>query len=655
METADLERSGTRWVRGFINYFGTDANARVSAFKNLKEAGYNTVVTLKFNYSTLSIPTTQEGYDRTLEGLEEFLDKIYPYTDVLVSGNEPFIESKKEERNDIVINFYKEITLRIHNYIMKQEREIPLFVGAINSVEDPTFWEDYHEKEFVEYAAETPWIAGVDMHIHHLSLDQLESSLKTVSELLRDDQKILATEFSAVKYWKAHTSDPMPEIMAEKYGFDPSWKVYDYINYAVNNRGKVTREQWEDFLGSCGWYVKMQDYLLEAYARFMDCDKFYLATYGTYIFFSGEFGPNSEAWLFNPLYATATVQRDEEGRYQPNYKMLENFRLIQSMTDDERPYVLSVEELEAVTLPVGTPLEEAVGALPKTAKFYTSRGSLELDTAGWECDGEFDPETPGTYLFTARDTAFPEGTDDQREIKARVTVILQGERTAADVTMPEPGENDYWFKLDGAPGDSSAVDSIQGYEAPSFSAEYVEGGVTGNCASFSGAGAGIQLGTAEAVGKTFFNSGYTARTLAFWFSPVSLEGKQMLAELGGNLTGLAIRINSGVLEAAVGASPDGKEVITAVVGQVDLSEQDLDRWIHVALSFDEGVCRFYVDGALVGEETVPVTTMRDARNPSDIGCNAHGSNAFNDGTAQNFTGLIDDLRIYGSAVAPTLQ
>ncbi len=423
-QIADLELSGTRWVRGFINYFGTDVNTRVSAFRDLKAAGFNTIVTIKFNYSGVSIPKTPEGYDRALSGLEDFLDRVYPCADIIVSGNEPFIESKKDERNETVINFYKEVTSRIHDYIMRQDREIPLFVGAINSVSDPVFWEDYHERDFVEYAAETPWIAGVDIHIHHLTMDQLDTSMKYVSDILRDDQKIIATEFSAVKYWRSHTSDPMPELMAEKYGFDPSWHVYDYINYAVNNRDKVTREQWEDFLGSCDWYVKRQDYLLDAYGHFMDYDKFYLATYGTYIFFSGEFGPNSEAWLFNPLFATSTVQRDPDGRYQPNFKMLENFQLIQRMSADPAPYILGAEELPAVNVPAGTPLEEILAKLPTEAKFYTSRGSLELELSGWEWDKAFDPSLPGSCVFTARGTLFTEGSVDPLGTAARVEVLV---------------------------------------------------------------------------------------------------------------------------------------------------------------------------------------------------------------------------------------
>ena len=142
------------------------------------------------------MPTTQEGYDEALSYLDTLLDELYPYADIIVSGNEPFIESLKEERNDILINFYKEITNRIHQYAVKQEREIPIYIGALNQIWTKQFQEDYHENDYIQYAKDTSWIAGVDLHIHHNSMSEFDTAMEYVSAKLRDDQKIISTEFS---------------------------------------------------------------------------------------------------------------------------------------------------------------------------------------------------------------------------------------------------------------------------------------------------------------------------------------------------------------------------------------------------------------------------------------------------------------------------
>lgn len=658
----DLELTGTKWVRGFINYFGADSetSARILSFQRLKEAGYHTIVSIKFNYTGMKMPTTQEGYNRTFADLEDFLDQIYPYTDVIVSGNEPFIESLKEERNEIVINFYKEVTQRIHNYIIGQEREIPLFVGAVNQVWEPLFWDDFHEKDFVQYAAETPWIAGVDVHIHHQTMEEFDTSLKRISELLRDDQKIIATEFSLMKYWKSHTSEPIPQIMSEKYGYDSAWKVYEYIGHAVKNRAQITREEWEDFLGSCSWYTDAQDYLLEAYGRFLQDRHFYAATYGMYIFWgtSNAFTDTTDPWLLNPLFATSTVQNGEDNRYQPNYKMLENFQLIQEMMVSENAYVLGALDTPSLDVACGTALEDIVAQLPEVVRFLTSKGPAELSVSDWNCTSEFDPDVPGRYMFTAEKVALPDMLVNPKDYTAQANILVYRDPQSAEaaaIELPAPGGSDVWFKFDEADGSLCVTDSINGFVSTAFHGKFLDHGIFEGCVSFEDKKDGIQLGTAGAPGGTFFNSGFSKRTLTFWFNASSIDGKQMLAELGGSLAGMAVRINNGILEAAIATSSDGSSPVTTQVGNITLNEKDVGRWIHIALSFNEGKCEFYVDGKLVGEGTAAEASVRDAKNPSDIACNSNGSNAFNDGdVSQNFVGLIDDLRIYTSAVVPTV-
>ena len=652
----DLELTGAKWARGFVSYFAGDETiaAQVKAFKQLKEAGYNTIVSIKFNYGSMNMPKTQEAYDRVLKDMDKFLDKIYPYADIIVSGNEPFIESLKEERNNVVINFYKAVTEKIHQYAMQQELEVPIFVGAINQLWETTFREDYHEAEFIQWAAETPWVAGIDLHIHHTSMEEFDYMMEYVSDVLRDDQKIIATEFSLVWYWKSNTSGTIPASFAEAYEYDPAWKVHEYIDYAIKNFSQITRQEWEDFLRSCPWYTQVEDYLLDAYQCFMKYEKFYVATYGMYIFANPDktFNATTDPWVLNPLFASATVQRDEKGNYYPNYKMLENFQLIQEMTNTDDVYLLGGAQLDAVDATTGTTVDEVAALLPASVTLPTNKGVLEVQVTQWTCE-EYDSETAGWYVFKATETSLPDTTNNPSNYEITATVRLFKEPKSFSISLPDPTAGEYWFKFDDDAGVKQVVDSVNGETSTVFMAEMATDGVSGGCVSFAGAGSAVQLGK-SAANQSYFNSPYTSRTIAFWFNAYQVNGKQMLVEIGGSLAGMAVRINNGVLEAAV-ACKVGDAGVNTVIGSVTLTAEDVNVWKHVVLSFDQGVCCFYVDGVLIGSETVGATQINAAMNPADIGCNVNGSNAFNDADKlQNFSGKIDDLRFYNSAVVPVL-
>lgn len=653
----DLGDTSAKWVRGFVSYYADDAvkKAAANSFKALKEQGYNTIVSIKFNYGNMNMPKTQAAYDRVLKDMDSFLDMFYPYVDIIVSGNEPFIESLTEERNDVVINFYKAVTEKIHKYAVKQEREVPIFVGAINQLWTTEFRDTYHEADFIKWAAETPWVAGIDLHIHHATMEQFDYMMEYVNSNLRDNQKIIVTEFSLMRYWKQNTSNTIPYSFAEKYGYDAAWKVHEYIDYAVKNYSKITRTEWEDFLGSCDWYVKVQDYLLDAYASFMKNDKFYVATYGMYIFFNAEktFGSNTDPWLLNPLFATSTVQPDENNRYQPNFNMLENFQKIQEMINADEVYLLGGVAADAVDAVSGTTLEDAMALLPTNVKLPTNKGVIDVQITQWSCEN-YDSETVGWYVFKATDTSLPASAKNPDNYEITATIRIFQEPKTFDVELPDPVDGEYWFKFDDAAGAKQVVDSINGEKSTIFKADLVDGGVSGGCVSFANVGSALQLGK-SAQNQSYFNSPYKTRTIAFWFNASKVDGKQMLVEIGGSLAGLAVRIREGVLEAAVGCKADGANV-NMVIGSVELTSADVNVWKHVVLSFDEGECCFYVDGVLVGTATVNTTQINAAANPSDIGCNTNGSNAFNDpDKSQNFTGMIDDLRFYNSVVVPVVE
>ena len=75
------------------------------------------------------------------------LDIVYDKTDIIVSGNEPFIESHPDERGNNLFLFYKAITNHVIIY-NKALRNIPVYVGAFTNS---------RQTGFLKIALLAPW------------------------------------------------------------------------------------------------------------------------------------------------------------------------------------------------------------------------------------------------------------------------------------------------------------------------------------------------------------------------------------------------------------------------------------------------------------------------------------------------------------------
>lgn len=140
----------------------------------------------------------------------------------------------------------------------------------------------------------------------------------------------------------------------------------------------------------------------------------------------------------------------------------------------------------------------------------------------------------------------------------------------------------------------------------------------------------------------FLSDAFSTRSVSMWINPDSTTGIQDLFTEGGSKNGLAIRINDGSLEAGV-ANDFNLASITAPFTQTD--------WTHVAVVFDEGALRLYVDGsevastADVGFEIIPSHGSEGA-----IGRAGDGSYVW-EGTHENFGGYVDSTGIYRNALS----
>lgn len=343
----NLERCKTTWVRGFVDFFQfypdvekLHNDPRLLKYLELKSNGYKTILNIKWNFSDKSFPEPESAeMNDYKQFLRKLLGQVWMQTDIIVVGNEPFIESRKEERDERLVAFYKEVAREVNAFKKgqgvgigdgKAMRDVPIYIGAMNNLYLPG-WRTPAVEQLLAFAESESWITGIDLHIHHGGIRQLNQAMDYVHDKIRDDQKIIITEYSLMKHWKSKMGESIPEIFAEKYGRDKEEQNYQYIDFALKN--PVSREEWVDFLSSSYWFENRTKYLWNSYQRFKSYDKFHVATYAirqSYPF-NRDFTRTTDPWVLNGLYANRTVESDPiTGLEQFNYAWIEDFLAIQN-------------------------------------------------------------------------------------------------------------------------------------------------------------------------------------------------------------------------------------------------------------------------------------------------------------------------------------
>jgi hypothetical protein len=337
----NLERTETSWVRGFIDFFQfyedpdkLKNDQRLLKYLDLKSKGYKTILNIKWNFHNRSFPEpgSQEMKDYKAF-LKLLLNEVWNKTDIIVVGNEPFIESPPAERNTSLVPFYTEMAKEVNRY-REDKNHVPIYIGSFDNM----YLEGKRTEgvqELLAFAKNESWLAGISLHIHHSAIEQVNTAMDYVHNKIREDQKILITEFSLMKHWRAKMEENIPEAFAEKYGRDRSEMNYQYIDFTLKN--PVSREEWVDFLSNSYWFENRTKYLWNVYQRFKSYEKFHVATYAirqSYPF-NKDFTRNTDPWVLNGLYANRTVQPDPEtGLDQFNYALIDEFIAIQHDDND---------------------------------------------------------------------------------------------------------------------------------------------------------------------------------------------------------------------------------------------------------------------------------------------------------------------------------
>ena len=379
-DVTKLARTKTTWVRGFFDFFPyfedqdrlTDVDDQLEDFLNLKSEGYKTILNIKWNFHNKSYPdTTSTEIEEYNEFLQNFLDRVWGKIDIIVVGNEPFIESmNNDERNTRLAPFYQYMCNRVNEY--REEKEnIPIYFGAFNRLYD--FYRDTEGVlTMLDFVKETPWIEGIDLHIHHKENNDIVSMYSYADARIRDDQKILMTEFSLVFYWQDHTRDLIPAEFATKYGYSSDMLVHQYIYEALNNRRP--KAEWDDFLSSCSWFEERKHYLWEVYELLSQYESFNVATYSYEISWGTNFDGNTVPLLLNNLIAAVTIEDEPEtGEKQFNYALIDDFFKIQAVETGENN-TTSPPDPSKIFMQFGFD-ENLADASPENVEFNLTKGT----------------------------------------------------------------------------------------------------------------------------------------------------------------------------------------------------------------------------------------------------------------------------------------
>ncbi|MEP6710994.1 MAG: fibronectin type III domain-containing protein [Ferruginibacter sp.] len=230
----------------------------------------------------------------------------------------------------------------------------------------------------------------------------------------------------------------------------------------------------------------------------------------------------------------------------------------------------------------------------------------------------------------------------------------------------------YWYKIKAvnAYGQSEQVSTLEAQWG--FNNNYNDG--SGNNRNLSGVGTptfsavdkkegthSVSLnGSTQYMNLPFATStlfpanSYTARSIAVWLKPnvATINGtNKIVYDFGGSDNGMALRFNSGSLQAGIASSNlRSSLVVNNIATNVNWVANG---WNNVCVVYNTNSLQLYLNAALIATTNLSTSSVNTSTNGSRIGA-SNGTNAFNSSaTSTNYSGLIDDLTILKEPVNAT--
>jgi len=338
IQEQEVSKVDATWIRGFLDMhlLGNQVpsqNADIQSILKAKAHGRRTILNLKWNYETEPFPVPgSAAMAQEVNQLNRVLPVVLGKVDILVIGNEPFIETLSTQSGQPLIDFYQTMANSVINYWNSHPdaaRATQLYMGAFTRL-DLAQNRTASVQWMLGYIASHQELSGPDLHMHMPDFAANQLMLSYVLPWLRSDQKFLVTEFSLVLLWYQHLGDMVSPDFTSRYNLPSTLEVYQFIDLALQN--PVPDSEWRDFLESCPWYMQQSEFLLNAYSLFRSTGKLGVANYGMLQSWTKgvAFTSTSTPWLLNALFASATVKPRENGSAFENFPWGQKFTNLQN-------------------------------------------------------------------------------------------------------------------------------------------------------------------------------------------------------------------------------------------------------------------------------------------------------------------------------------
>ena len=325
-----LQRSGTVWVRMFVDMSKLrgksqaeiDANVNIANFRALHNAGYKTILNLKWatNGRDFPGPNTQGRLD-DFDVMRKVINGAGAGSiDIVVVGNEPFRETDPAFRDADMTDWYKRMANEINNFRNNNNYGYLIYMGAFNNVHQASERTQVFN-DLMQFAEDQSWIAGVDLHMHHTLIEEWQNALNFTLGQIRSNQNILVTEFSLMRWYKSKNTNPLVSTYANKYyPGGTTKKVWQEILTLQNVQSTA---RWLDFNAMHNFTNSRRHYLRNLHHDYFSLasNKINVATFALRQGRFSNYSSSSDAWIYNGLFCFSTCTPEDEG-----FQWLDDFR-----------------------------------------------------------------------------------------------------------------------------------------------------------------------------------------------------------------------------------------------------------------------------------------------------------------------------------------
>ena len=309
-------------------------DAALNAVLAANNNGFKTVLSIKWSFLDRDFPKPDTAnMQRELDRLDVILQRVMGKVDILVIGNEPYIDTLTEQQDDDLNVFYETMAGRVIAY-----RDLScgascttrLYMGALNRLDLASNITPSVDR-WMQYVKATPQIDGVDIHPHVPAIEASRAFLDYILPRMRPDQRFIATEFSLVHWWRENSTKAISASFADKYGLPRATQNWQVIRSAVDS--PFTKAKWDEFLSMSPWFENRKRFLSNQMKIFRDTRQLAVATYAFKQSpeMGQDYGPDKPAWILNGVYAPITVQRRANGKADFNYAWIDDFRILAQM------------------------------------------------------------------------------------------------------------------------------------------------------------------------------------------------------------------------------------------------------------------------------------------------------------------------------------